>query len=631
MIIPPSLDLPGLPADRPEIVAYSSGRGPRPTIGRGAGLACPADKPLRDRLRAMAADLVASWRSGGMPTGARSAAGLRLQAENLCNRAGAGESHVGWTMVTIVSEHWRDKLSGGLSGRRLLLLPDCPMVAGLTEESDGSRPPRLCGPGCVIGTLWGAAREQGWVVETTSQAVAGIGGLLTGQYDGILGVARLEHLEKAFAMVPAFALPIAAVPFHPQSLTQLDTPAGGSAACASAASQSALDAEWVLGLLGVAGGQIAPVADHLPLLREAAELFLPASLRGIAATAGVPEALDWMEGRPEPLVSTARFAADYLGRGGKFLRPFITLASFEALTAKDEDSAGTGKRAAEQTAVRAAVRAAAVAVEVFHKASLIHDDIEDADEMRYGRKSLHKEVGIPVAINTGDHLLGFGYRIMATLPEVDAGCRADLVAMLSEAHIRLARGQGAELWWRDTRDTPLTVCEALAIYGLKTSPAFEVALSIGVRLAGVLPSEAGAIDRYARHVGVGFQVLNDLKDWHGDPENARHAAGDLLGGRPTVMWALACERIPAAELQRLSCLAGEARLPGGPTSADVIAAARRVYGLADVFARAVNIVDAERAGALAAAATCRRPRLREVLEFLLDLAVPEGAATQLVG
>ncbi len=622
---PPSLDLPGLSADRPQSIGYPptrSVRSPAPVAG---ALACPSEKPVRDRLRAMAADLVASWRSGGMPAGVRSAAGLRSQAETLCQRAGAGASHVGWTMVTIVSEHWRDKISAGSSGRRLLLLPDCPMVVRRDDDTDVARPPHLCGPGCVIGTLWGAAREQGWVVETTPRAVAGIGGLLTGQYDGILGIARLEHLEKAFAMLPAFALPIAAVPFEPQGVTPSDSPAGGSAACAAAATRSALDVEWVLGLLGVAGGQTAPVADHLPLLREAAELFLPASLRGIASTAGVPDALDWMEGRPEPLVSTARFAADYLGRGGKFLRPFITLASFEALVADDRDSArGEG-------ADRTAVRAAAVAVEVFHKASLIHDDIEDADGMRYGRKSLHEEVGIPVAINTGDHLLGFGYRIMATLPEVDAGCRADLVAMLSEAHVRLARGQGAELWWRDTRDTPLTVPEALAIYGLKTSPAFEVALSIGVRLAGVSPAEAGAIDRYARHVGIGFQVLNDLKDWHGDPENARHAAGDLLGGRPTVMWALARERVAAADLQRLSRLAEEARLPGGPSAADVIAEARRLYGAADVFSRAANIVDAERAGALAAAATCRRPRLREVFEFLLDLAVPEGAAAQLVG
>ena len=64
---------------------------------------------------------------------------------------------------------------------------------------------------------------------------------------------------------------------------------------------------------------------------------------------------------------------------------------------------------------------------------------------------------------------------------------------------------------------------------------------------------------------------------------------------------------------------------------DVIAEARRLYGAADVFSRAAGIIDAERAGALAAAATCRHPRLREVYEFLLDLAVPEGAAARLVG
>ena len=620
---PPSLDLPGLSTDRQKTVGFPPSGVGRQAPAASVTLACPAEKQLRDRLRAMAADLVASWRSGGMPAGVRSATGLRAQAETLCQRAGSGAGHVGWTMVTIVSEYWRDKIAAGSSGRRLLLLPDCPRAVRPATEPDGPRPPHLCGPGCVIGTLWSAAREQGWVVEATPRAMAGIGGLLTGQYDGILGVARLEHLEKAFAMLPAFALPIAAVPYDPQGVACREASAGGSAACAATAAEAALDAEWVLGLLGVAGGQTAPVADHLPLLREAAELFVPASLRQVAVSAGVPEALDWLEGRPEPLASSARFAADFLGRGGKFLRPFITLASFESLVAETAGDRGA-------LPGRDAVRAAAVAVEVFHKASLIHDDIEDADAMRYGRKALHEEVGMPVALNTGDHLIGLGYRIVATLPEVDPACRAELVAMLSESHIRLAQGQGAELWWRVSRDTPLQVEEALAMYALKTSPAFEVALTMGIRLAGVRPDGAGAIDRYARHVGVGFQVLNDLKDWHGDPENARQAAGDLLGGRPTVMWALARERLPAADLTRLSRAAEDARGEDGAAAA-VIAEARRLYEAADVFDRAAAIVDAQRTAALAAAATCRRGRLREVLEFLLDLAVPEGAAGHLVG
>ena len=112
--------------------------------------------------------------------------------------------------------------------------------------------------------------------------------------------------------------------------------------------------------------------------------------------------------------------------------------------------------------------------------------------------------------------------------------------------------------------------------------------------------------------------------------DAMVVAEGTVGGRPTVMWALARERVPAAELQRLSRLAEETRLPGGPSAAEVIAEARRLYESAEVFDRAAAIVDAERAGALAAAATCRQARLREVFEFLLDLAVPEGAAAQLV-
>ena len=160
---------------------------------------------------------------------------------------------------------------------------------------------------------------------------------------------------------------------------------------------------------------------------------------------------------------------------------------------------------------------------------LFRSDIEDADRRRYGRSTLHEEAGVPTALNTGDSLVGLGYRIVSTLPGVDAACRADVVAMLSDAHVRLARGQGAELWWRDAADKSLAVAEALEIYALKTSPAFEVALAIGVRLGGGAGIDVGPLAEYARHVGIGFQVLNDLKDWRGDLENDRAAAGDLLG------------------------------------------------------------------------------------------------------
>lgn len=606
----------------PTALVNSTGTLPSPTPGPAIvpprpGLACPESKPLRERLRAMAADLVGSWRAGVMPSNARSAAGLRHEAESLVQRAGGGRELVGWTMVTIVSEFWRERLAAGTPGRRLLLLPDCPVAPAAGADATV---PHVCGPSCAIATIWSAARESGWVVESTERAVPAIGALLTGQYDGILGVAKLSHLEKAFAMLPAFSLPIAAVPYDPTRVA-----AGG--ACGQSLSAAMLDVDCVLGLLGVAGGASVPVADYLPLLREAAEMFAPEALGQVAAGCGVADAfgpLGSASATPwAPMDATGAMSGEYLTRGGKFLRPFIALAAFDAIVSDRAESATR-----PTAAPREAVKAAAVAIEIFHKASLIHDDIEDADTMRYGRRTLHLERGIPAAINAGDYLLGLGYRLVSSLPGIDAGLQRDLVAILADAHVRLARGQGAELSWRDAADKRLSPAEALEIYGLKTSPAFEAALAMGIRLAGIQPADAGAIARYALHVGNGFQVLNDLKDWHGDLENDRRAAGDLLGGRPTVMWALALEQLAEADVARLAAVARDAA-----TTADsaAIATARGLYEQADVFARAAAIVTEQRRLAAAAAATCRCGRLRDVLEFLLDLAVPEQAAASLAG
>ena len=597
--------------------------GPAPVVA----LRCPDSKTVRERLRAMASDLVSPWRSAGVPAAMRTAAGLRAAAETLVKRASAGPDHVGWTMVTIVSEFWRDRLAAAPSGRRLLLLPDCPVASCGADAGThaANTVPRVCGPSCGIATIWSAARDSGWVVEPVGRAVAGIGSLLTGQYEGVLGVARLGDLEKAFAMLPAFSLPVAAVPYEP-----LSTPV--HAGCAGSLAASAIDVEWVLGLVGVAGGGAAPVGDYLPLLREAAEMFSAEHLGEMAERLGIGPVFGAEPGSPfvqrpatvggvAPLDATACMATDFLSRGGKFLRPFICLAAHDAV----RDDLGSD----EKTSARESAKAASVAIEIFHKASLVHDDIEDQDLMRYGRPTLHVEHGVPAAINAGDYLLGLGYRIVSRLPDVDAATLRDVVAILADAHVRLAQGQGAELCWRDGGDKRLTPDDALTIYGLKTSPAFEAAVAMGIRMAGIQPVEAGNIGAYSLHVGTGFQVLNDLKDWSGDLENNRRAAGDLLGGRPTVMWALAVERLSEGDADRLRQLAQTAGRDDADEATVVAAVAevRRLYTKAGVFERAAAIVAEQRALAAAAAATCRFRRLRDVLEFLLDLAVPELAAT----
>jgi geranylgeranyl diphosphate synthase type II len=146
---------------------------------------------------------------------------------------------------------------------------------------------------------------------------------------------------------------------------------------------------------------------------------------------------------------------------------------------------------------------------------------------------------------------------------------------------------------------------------------------MGVRLGGCEPHQAGALDDYARHVGIAFQILNDLKDWHGDLENLREAAGDLLAGRPTVLWAIAIQQLSEVDRGRLLELASPTGGSFLQEPSGRLLEAKRLYAKAGVFDAARDMIVEHRQRAAQAAATCRIPRLREVLEFLLDLAVPE--------
>jgi hypothetical protein len=241
---------------------------------------------------------------------------------------------VGWTMVALVSEYWRERLAAVSSGRRLLLLPDCPLV----PESADTGVPHVCGPSCGITTLWAAARDQGWVVESTSQAVSAIGSLLTGQYDGVLGVARLSDLEKAFAMLPAFALPIAAVPYQPV--------AAPSGTCVEALGAAAIDVDWVLGLLRIAAGDAAPLLLE-DVLAEVGAVGADVDVVGAfdhrahLAAGLAAEAAGGHLATAEAAVTAARAAAGIAAGGGAQRAAVAALASL-GVAALGGDAFGLG-------------------------------------------------------------------------------------------------------------------------------------------------------------------------------------------------------------------------------------------------------------------------------------------------
>ena len=262
------------------------------------------------------------------------------------------------------------------------------------------------------------------------------------------------------------------------------------------------------------------------------------------------------------------------------------------------------------------VKSAAISIECFHKASLVHDDIEDNDAFRYGVPSMHQQFGISTAINVGDYMIGMGYRLIAReIDSIGAAAAAEIMNCLSSAHMRLAEGQGAELLWRDATDKRLSPLDALKIYALKTSPAFEAALFTGVRLAGDASAYAEPIKQFARNMGVAFQIINDLQDWHGDDHNKLGAAGDVLGGRPTVLLALALQSLKGEEPQQLlRALSNDSGLSDEQRVSD----ARRLFEKARVFEQAERLIEKHRERAIEIADAIEPESLRRLFYYLVD-------------
>ncbi len=181
------------------------------------------------------------------------------------------------------------------------------------------------------------------------------------------------------------------------------------------------------------------------------------------------------------------------------------------------------------------LRHTALAVECFHKASLIHDDIEDEDCLRYDRSTLHVELGVPIALNVGDTLIGEGYRLLAELP-IDDNRRIRMLQVAACGHRKLCIGQGAELTAR-SRDKAPTVDEVIENFRCKTAPAFEVALSLGAILAGADAPLMETLRHYSDALGIAYQIRDDLDDLYAGYEHV-----DPLSVRASILLAVGMER-----------------------------------------------------------------------------------------
>ncbi len=570
----------------------------------------PETRALRDQIREAARVYVAALDKANPLT--RDAG--REHSLNVLRGLGLGDQYLGFTLVCVANEFWREQVAAIPFHRRLMLLPHCLKNAeGCPAEYDEfGLNCEQCGA-CSVADFKTKADQLGYKVLVSEGTPIVLKIIVSGHVDAIVGVACLNVLEKAFDKILMAGIPCIATPLL-------------SSNCKS----TSVDDDWVFQMIDLKTEPTTTTTkSYVHLMRAANTMFDQPELARLAPLArNIPDAKGNLPAN-DPLAQHEAIAYDFLAKGGKRSRPLITLAAYDALTG------GHGTKSVEGLNLSDSVKRAALAIEAFHKASLVHDDIEDDDAFRYGAPTLHRQYGIGTAINVGDYLVGLGYRLVSRERKVlGAETAADILDKLADAHLKLSEGQGAELLWRDATDKALTPLDALKIYALKTSPAFEAALFTGVRLAGPIDAYEKMIGDFSRNLGVAFQILNDLKDWAEDNNNKLLAGQDVLAARPTLLLALALEGLTPtekAELLGLITAAREHTSPDDTIAAETVERVRTLYRKAKVFSKAEAMVEKFRARAEAIADDVEPLEFRELLYYLVDSVLEKAEIPQETG
>jgi len=466
--------------------------------------------------------------------------------------------------VLINNEMWREALAAVPYERRLLLLPKCLRVEDKCPApfDEFGLLCKQCGL-CSIQDLQNEAEKLGYAVLVAEGSALVMSLIQTGKIEAIVGVSCLSVLEKAFPYMEAAAIPGVAIPLLQDDC--LDTN---------------VDLEWVWDYIHLTSADQTRRLDLGALRDEVDFWFTPASL-------------DLLMGNPEGPAEV--LARQWLGRAGKRWRPFLVAAVFEAL------------RADKGAPMPPALKKIAVAVECFHKASLIHDDIEDNDPLRYGEKTLHEEHGVAVALNVGDLLIGEGYRLIADAGLADAQ-KARMLQVASVGQRHLCRGQGAELAWA-RQPAALSSGQVLDIFRQKTAPAFEVALRLGALFAGVEKHDevSDALSAYSEALGIAYQIRDDLSDLGETGE-----VNDIAGLRPSLLLAIATERAGGEKKEILQSVWRRV-LPPGTTPVDI----ERLYVELKADVRARQLLETYKEEAVRALADLTNPNLKGLLRRVL--------------
>jgi geranylgeranyl diphosphate synthase, type II len=246
---------------------------------------------------------------------------------------------------------------------------------------------------------------------------------------------------------------------------------------------------------------------------------LIARMRQLAAEvdAGLGRFLSRQAAVPDRLMQAIRYSLD---AGGKRLRPALVLEWHDLLAGPTASS-------------RASALAAAGAIELIHTFSLVHDDLPamDDDDLRRGRPTNHKVFGEAMAILAGDAMTTLAFQLLAD--DADAGVSSTLVSELARASgpAGMIGGQVIDI---DSENQSLALAQLRQLHAMKTGALLVCACRMGAICAGASAEELTAATKFGKHLGLAFQIMDDVLDVTSTPESMGKATNkDAVAGKNT--------------------------------------------------------------------------------------------------
>lgn len=280
---------------------------------------------------------------------------------------------------------------------------------------------------------------------------------------------------------------------------------------------------------------------------------------------------------------------DHRSRSAKGIRPRIALACWAAVGGTPDDAAAVD---------------IAAGVELTHEFSLIHDDLEDGDEVRRGRPTLWRTIGAAQAINAGDALFAVAREVVLGAP-LPAATRVALAMVYDRACVRLAEGQSLDIALEATPAAAVSLDDHRAMIDGKTGALLGAAAELGALGAGAPAATAAALGAWGRHVGAAFQTQDDILGLWGDPAVTLKPVGHDLVRRKKGLAVVLAARDPRLSDRVAAVLDGDAV---DPAAAAALAAAMADAGIADACRQAAEAQAAAATEALAGIAIEARVR-----------------------